>query len=423
MPLSVALRRALQRLERVDLSFVKTPSAARIIRNVVADRLRRGFAGGFVVAALAALDRNRAHPRLDIRPDEIDVEQPVVEPGAAHLDPLGEHERALELARRDAAMEIDALAVIGLLAADDELVVLDRDRQIGHREAGDRERDAQLVFAELLDVVGWIPVTGDLVDPVERPLEMLEAQQQRRVEQRQSRHRPSPRTERDTAAGPILRHPAAEAYLSVIKVGGKPAESSNLGLNAKGKAPIAACLFHPTLLSPSSKKPHMHPLMVSPGTGTGFTMSIRSPLQHLARWRIPLSLCFCLALALSPSLADARAGSSYSGGGKSSFSSQGSRGTRTNENNNAAPVTRSMTPSNPSATSPMGAPAPAYAGGGSFFQRHPFMTGLAGGVLGSMLFSHMGGLRTGLGFLLTLDRKSTRLNSSHAHISYDVFCL
>jgi predicted lipid-binding transport protein (Tim44 family) len=146
----------------------------------------------------------------------------------------------------------------------------------------------------------------------------------------------------------------------------------------------------------------MHPLMVSPGTGTGFTMSIRSPLQHLARWRIPLSLCFCLALALSPSLADARAGSSYSGGGKSSFSSQGSRGTRTYENNNAAPVTRSMTPSNPSATSPMGAPAPAYAGGGSFFQRHPFMTGLAGGFLGSMLFSHLGGLGTGLGFLLTL---------------------
>jgi predicted lipid-binding transport protein (Tim44 family) len=131
-------------------------------------------------------------------------------------------------------------------------------------------------------------------------------------------------------------------------------------------------------------------------------MSIRSPLQHLARWRIPLSLCFCLALALSPSLADARAGSSYSGGGKSSFSSQGSRGTRTYENNNAAPVTRSMTPSNPSATSPMGAPSPAYAGGGSFFQRHPFLTGLAGGFLGSMLFSHLGGLGTGLGSLLTL---------------------
>jgi predicted lipid-binding transport protein (Tim44 family) len=148
----------------------------------------------------------------------------------------------------------------------------------------------------------------------------------------------------------------------------------------------------------------MHPLTLPPEQGRDLTMSIQSPLQHLARWRIPLSLFFCLALALAPSLADARAGSSTSGGGKSSFSSQGSRGTRTYENNNAAPVTRSMTPTNPSATSPVGAPSPAYAGGGSFFQRHPFLTGLAGGFLGSMLFSHLGlgGFGTGLGFLLTL---------------------
>lgn len=131
-------------------------------------------------------------------------------------------------------------------------------------------------------------------------------------------------------------------------------------------------------------------------------MSIRSPLQRLAGWRIPVALFFCLSLALTPSLADARAGASSSGG-KSSFSGMGSRGSRTYENNNAAPVTRSMTPSNPSATSPLGgAASPAYAGGGSFFQRHPFLTGLAGGFLGSMLFSHLGGFGTGLGFLLTL---------------------
>jgi predicted lipid-binding transport protein (Tim44 family) len=136
--------------------------------------------------------------------------------------------------------------------------------------------------------------------------------------------------------------------------------------------------------------------------GRDFTMSIRSPMQRLAGWRIPVALFFCLSLALTPSLADARAGSSSSSGGKSSFSGMGSRGSRTYENNNAAPVTRSMTPSNPSATSPMGGtPSPAYAGG-SFFQRHPFLTGLAGGFLGSMLFSHLGGLGTGLGFLLTL---------------------
>jgi predicted lipid-binding transport protein (Tim44 family) len=107
-----------------------------------------------------------------------------------------------------------------------------------------------------------------------------------------------------------------------------------------------------------------------------------------------LSLVFCLALALAPSLAEARAGSSTSSGG----SSFGSRGTRTFDNNGAAPLTRSMTQT-PSATSPLGGAAPAY--GGSFFQRHPFLTGLAGGFLGSMLFSGMGGLGHVFGGLLT----------------------
>ena len=128
-------------------------------------------------------------------------------------------------------------------------------------------------------------------------------------------------------------------------------------------------------------------------------MSIRSASGHLLQWRILLSLLFCLTLALAPSLAEARAGSSYSSGGKSSSSSMGSRGSRTFENNGAAPVTRSMNPASPSATSPLGgAPSPAY--GGSFFQRHPFLTGLAGGFLGSMLFSGLGGFGHVFGGLL-----------------------
>ena len=81
-----------------------------------------------------------------------------------------------------------AASVVGLLAADHQLIVLDRDRQIGHREAGDGQRDAQRVVADLLDIVGRIAVGGALVDAIERPLEMLEPEQQRRVEQRHARH-------------------------------------------------------------------------------------------------------------------------------------------------------------------------------------------------------------------------------------------
>ena len=122
----------------------------------------------------------------------------------------------------------------------------------------------------------------------------------------------------------------------------------------------------------------------------------QSPLGHILQWRILLPLLFCLTLALAPSLAEARAGSSSS----SSGSSMGSRGTRTFENNGAAPLSRSMTQT-PRPTSPVaGAGAGAY--GGSFFQRHPFLTGLAGGFLGSMLFSGMGGFGHVFGGLLTL---------------------
>jgi predicted lipid-binding transport protein (Tim44 family) len=119
-----------------------------------------------------------------------------------------------------------------------------------------------------------------------------------------------------------------------------------------------------------------------------------------AQWRVFLSLFFCLTLALAPSLAEARAGGSVSGSGKSSYSGMGSRGSRSFENNGAAPLTRSATPA-PHAASPSVAGAPAAAGG-SFFQRHPFLTGLAGGFLGSMLFGHLGGIGGMLGGFLQI---------------------
>ena len=126
-------------------------------------------------------------------------------------------------------------------------------------------------------------------------------------------------------------------------------------------------------------------------------------LKRSPPWYLLLALLFAFSLALAPSLAEARAGSSYSSGGKSSSSGMGSRGSRTFEDNGAAPVTRSVTqtPSSPS-TFGGGAGAPAYAGGGSFFQRHPFLTGLAGGFLGSMLFHSLGGMGHLFGGLLQI---------------------
>ncbi|HXC29360.1 MAG TPA: TIM44-like domain-containing protein [Stellaceae bacterium] len=96
--------------------------------------------------------------------------------------------------------------------------------------------------------------------------------------------------------------------------------------------------------------------------------------SRTTRWRLFMALLFSLVLALTPSLADARAGSSFG----SSGSSFGSRGLRSFDNNGATPLNQTM--ANPSSS------YGGYYGGGSFFSRHPFLTGIFGGFLGSMLF-------------------------------------
>jgi len=115
--------------------------------------------------------------------------------------------------------------------------------------------------------------------------------------------------------------------------------------------------------------------------------ALRAVLARL-QWRAAAIALLCAWIALAPSLAEARAGSSFSG---RSFS-QGSRGSRTFQNDGAAPMDRSMT-TRPSPSAPQASPgfnSPAY--GGGFMQRNPFMTGILGGFLGAglagMLFGH-----------------------------------
>jgi predicted lipid-binding transport protein (Tim44 family) len=133
------------------------------------------------------------------------------------------------------------------------------------------------------------------------------------------------------------------------------------------------------------------------------SIAARKPAQ--SRFRLGFALVLALLVALAPALAEARAGSG---------SSMGSRGSRTYQSNGAQPMQRSMTPE-PSAPAPSygqpGYASPAYGYGGSFSQRHPFMTGLLGGFIGAgiagMLFGHSawaadGGMGAGIGVLLQL---------------------
>ncbi|HEY9900684.1 MAG TPA: Tim44 domain-containing protein [Pantanalinema sp.] len=89
--------------------------------------------------------------------------------------------------------------------------------------------------------------------------------------------------------------------------------------------------------------------------------------------------------------ASARAGRSARSGG---YSSMGARGARTFDNNGMQGIQRTRQWNNPAAsarTNPLQQNKP------SWFQRNPFMAGLAGALAGSALFSMLGGLFGGFG--------------------------
>lgn len=89
----------------------------------------------------APTDRNGLHPNLRLGLGQIDMQQPVIQPGASHFDPFRQDERPLKLARGNAAMKKDpALAVIRLTASDYQLVIFLRKLQVIHGKAGNRER-------------------------------------------------------------------------------------------------------------------------------------------------------------------------------------------------------------------------------------------------------------------------------------------
>ena len=138
-----------------------------------------------IVSGRSPGSRTSARPVMDYDgAQEIDVQKPVVEGGVHDLYPFGEDEVALKLTRGDPPVQKDPLFVIHLLAANDELLILNLDRQFIRPEPGDGKGDAQALLARLLHVVGGVAVAACLADSVEPALELIEAEQKRAVEKR-----------------------------------------------------------------------------------------------------------------------------------------------------------------------------------------------------------------------------------------------
>src|SRR5579883_427983 len=167
-------------IEYMCLAFPPGFTSRRLsMRTCSYPRLIRGEVNLAAGGAARALDLDLAHAALGLRAHQVDVQQPVVEPGGRDLDAFGQHESPLKLAGGDATVEIDALAVVLVLAPHDQLIVLDHDAQVIEREARHRQREAQRMLPGLLYVVGRIAVGLSLGDTVEHALEMVEAEKQR----------------------------------------------------------------------------------------------------------------------------------------------------------------------------------------------------------------------------------------------------
>src|ERR1700730_7168251 len=104
-----------------------------------------------------AVDRDAARlHRLGDFPLQVDDQQAILEPGSPDLDMVGEGELALEVARRDAAMQEGLAFLVALPALEGQHVLLDRQFDLIRLESGERDRDLEVVLVEAFDVVGRI---------------------------------------------------------------------------------------------------------------------------------------------------------------------------------------------------------------------------------------------------------------------------
>jgi len=79
-----------------------------------------------------------------------------------------------------------------LLAADDELIVLDRDIQFLAGKPGNGQGDPQLFWPGLLDVVGRLTIAGGLRRALQQPLQVVESEEEWAVESAISVHQSPP---------------------------------------------------------------------------------------------------------------------------------------------------------------------------------------------------------------------------------------
>src|SRR3954447_2174196 len=97
----------------------------------------------FTSSSFVLADCDRFYDFLRLRPGKIDRQQAILQVRPEHFHAVRQHEAALELACGNTAVQVLAAFLVLLLAADDELVLLQRDIELLAGESADGKRDAQ----------------------------------------------------------------------------------------------------------------------------------------------------------------------------------------------------------------------------------------------------------------------------------------
>lgn len=134
---------------------------------------------------------------------QIDMQQTVFHGRTAHIDPVGQNERPLELSRGNAPMQEHTIpVVIRLPPANDQLPVLDGDRQIILAEARHGQRDAIAAFGCLFDVKGGISLIPGFRAAFQQAFQLFKPQEIGVRSKCQFRHLRKPLLKRPEESGP-----------------------------------------------------------------------------------------------------------------------------------------------------------------------------------------------------------------------------
>ena len=104
------------------------------------------------------------------------MQQSVFHRRADDIDPVAQHEAALELTTGDTAIKEDPFAALFRLpATNDQLTVFDRDRKIFLGKARDSECDAERTLTGLFNVIRRVAVVSGLGRSFDEAFELFES--------------------------------------------------------------------------------------------------------------------------------------------------------------------------------------------------------------------------------------------------------